>query len=415
MYKTCRFVFESFSFLSFLIGILFHEPSAIEDAFYQLKRFIYLLIKDAYESKFPNKTQDLQFTETYEDYSLHCFEYEDDFLNSDLMEDRDLKLNSQDILESFTKLTGKTFFFADARLEAALYAGNPEAEPIEQGSDEAKSDDEETDSDQSLSEDQDELQEEETPLLEESTEKTTSEEQGDSQETVEEIIEETGETVDDEDEIPESEIDDLEEETSNLDEQKIEITDETFIDDSYNFNFDLEDLGETLPEQLMKVSIRVHEEIYGKERAHREKLYLKNWYGNCDLFFVNCSKELENPNTEIVEPQDETMEETELNENMDEIVQSSIEENNREEIAPSESNLTEYEQIEQDRKEDLEYFGYSLYESDMNEFPIVDLDDSSPNDEQQATEEESLQYHLRRMLREQSYECILNYFESTSD
>lgn len=57
----------------------------------------------------------------------------------------------------------------------------------------------------------------------------------------------------------------------------------------------------------MKVSIRVHEEVYGKERAHKDKLYLKNWYGCGDLFFSNCSKQLENPQlSEMSESQLET-------------------------------------------------------------------------------------------------------------
>ena len=327
--------------------MLFYEPSFIEDALYQMKKLIYLVIKDAYETKFPNKTQDLEFEESYEQYSLFCPIPEENHLCFDDRLDSDKKLSSVDILNSFKKVTDKQLFFAEQDDPYGVKESNsnmeqnyePEIVP------ESVTNDEELQLD-------------------------NNEDENDSSSSEDECF-------------SESEEDDMVEETADVNPSNI--TEENFIDDesSNNFTFDLDNLGDTLPELLMRVSIKVHEEVYGNERAHKEKLYLKNWYGNGEYFFSNCSTQVENP----TRPNQE---------------EDPIPENDK-------FWLTERQQIEIDKKEDVEYFGYSLYEDDFDEFPIVS-EEEDHNSLEQATEEESLRYHLRRMLREQSYECITNYF-----
>ncbi|EFC41166.1 hypothetical protein NAEGRDRAFT_80779 [Naegleria gruberi] len=321
-------------------GVLLYEPAIMEDMFYQLKKFIYLIIKDAYETKFPNKTEELQFEESLEQYSRYCIDPNDKSLPCfDDNLDTDKKLSENDIIASFKKMTGKSFLFGK------------ENDPYD--------------------------------LNEYQVTKPEEQEQN--------IVAEDDSTSD------YSSEDDSEEEQVNSDFEILQfpkpIDAENFIDDSNIFNFDLENLGDSLPELLMKVSIRVHEEVYGKERAHIEKLYLQNWYGNGDLFFMNCSKQLDNPQPIVEESQPEELESIDNSE----IVDSSL-------------YIAENKQIEIDKKEDLEYFGYSLYEDDFEELPILE-DEDSDLELQQSTEEESLRYQLRRMLREQSYECIVNYFE----
>ncbi|EFC35263.1 predicted protein, partial [Naegleria gruberi] len=349
---------------------------------------------DAYESKFPCKTEELEFTESAEQYSRYyrdvphldvpCF---DDDLDSEL------KISDKDILKSFEKLFSKKVFYGPI---PDPYLVRTQQEDINQIFDSSGSIQTYFHNYPTIPQQVDFF--EHMKAIESGIPNKPSNYGGRKIVTLsgptkvydqKRYSDSDSDRNSDDTDLDEDDNEDLEfseeesDEDTNVKPKKEPISEDMFIDDSESFSFDLQNLGDTLPEQLMKVSIQVHEEVYGIEKVHDEKLYLKNWYGNSSFFFVNCSTNLENPEQKNSEKED-----------------------NAEEF-----NRTEKEQIEMDMKEDFAYFGYALYEDDFNEFPILDNDeDDSLEQLEQATEEISLHYHLRRLLRERSYECITNYF-----
>lgn len=149
--------------------------------------------------------------------------------------------------------------------------------------------------------------------------------------------------------------------------------DAAFIDDS-EFDclksLDVSTLGTSLRDELLKISIRVHEQVYGKERTHAERLYLQNWY----LHSNNVSRHiaLDNDTYKDLPCNDET--------------------------------YTEAQQTEQDMQEDAAYYGNSL-------FDYFDSED----DDAAASLEESNAFQCRRMIREQSELAIHNWFSTKQE
>ncbi|EFC36535.1 hypothetical protein NAEGRDRAFT_82197 [Naegleria gruberi] len=380
-------------------GIKYFEPSVIEDMLYELKKVIHLTLKDAYEKKFPNKTEELKFEEsryqydTYriDPYDAYCPTFDDNI-------DTDLKLNHEEILESFEKVTGLKVTYATVEDPYELNdSGMKEYYAKEHGT-------------QSVHEL--EVNSKDSPLKGDGNELEGPTTAGDT----------PSEDEESEEDLEISDGEDSETEEEDEPSQKT-ITEQNFIDDSEIYTFDLDNLGDSLQDELMKVSIRVHEQVYGKERAHSEKLYLKHWYGCGDLFFQNCSKDLDNPPSMQFIPQqktDEAIIEGEANvEETPNDVESTFQYPQRYQViyddevsVEEEFQTNEKETLESVCKEDLEYFGYTLYDDNFDEFPIFNGEDDSDENLEQSSEEESLQYQLRRMLREQSYQCIVNYFAS---
>ncbi|EFC36786.1 predicted protein [Naegleria gruberi] len=368
-------------------GVKYFEPAVIEDYLYELKRVIHLVLENAYERKFSRKTANLVFEESSEQYEQCYIDPCDAYLPTcDDNLDTDLKLDHTEILESFERITGMKMFY------------QPIKDPYNLN---------DTDLKQYFA-------------LENGTE-TVSELQPKEEFKFKEPTIFSNESIPDI--LNESQIDeDLTSEESEDDSTLQTIANDNFIDDSELYHVDLDNLGDSLQDQLLKVSIRVHEEVYGKERAHKEKLYLKNWYGCSELFYENCSKELDNPPSmqftpieedAISESNEDGIDEEEEEEKRTRGIQtkfSSLDFEEESEVSiDGEFDVKEQDTIERVNEEDLEYFGYALYEDDFDEFPIFSDQDDSEETLEQSSEEESLRYHLRRMLREQSYECIVNY------
>ena len=157
------------------------------------------------------------------------------------------------------------------------------------------------------------------------------------------------------------------------------VEDDDFIDDSeLECITDDNDLGDSLQDELLKVSMRVHEQVYGKERAHREKMYLKNWFGYGPSMFQHAPGPGGAPYVE----DDFTY-----------------------------SGKSEAQIIGHDRQEDICYFGYSLYDDVEGD----EFDDDNNGDGKYGSSDDSKQvdgtgYHLRRLLRQESIRCIEEYF-----
>eukprot|EP01103_Thecamoeba_quadrilineata_P010322 TRINITY_DN2192_c0_g1_i1.p1 TRINITY_DN2192_c0_g1~~TRINITY_DN2192_c0_g1_i1.p1 ORF type:complete len:592 (-),score=81.78 TRINITY_DN2192_c0_g1_i1:248-2023(-) len=143
---------------------------------------------------------------------------------------------------------------------------------------------------------------------------------------------------------------------------------EDFIDDSdideYIKTVDINNLGNSLEDELLKISINIHEEIYGKERAHKDKLYLKNWLFNSDSIIYKYAK---------------------INEDYDDDPHSDY------------SAKTEQQLIEEIKKEDIDCFGYSI------------LDDDKISGTLTSSKKMQMKYELRKKLRQQSFDCIKNF------
>ncbi|KAG2386865.1 hypothetical protein C9374_001900 [Naegleria lovaniensis] len=75
---------------------------------------------------------------------------------------------------------------------------------------------------------------------------------------------------------------------------------ELIKDENIDANMNDNERVDSLQDRLIKVSMQVHEEVYGHEKTHSEKLYLKNWYGNGNLFFAHAAKHLGDDNPEIL-------------------------------------------------------------------------------------------------------------------
>jgi len=334
-------------------GVKLYEPIVIEDSIYLLRKFIANVLKVAYETKFEGKTEELQFKEDPDQYDQWYPdpEYDGPYCNDNI--DADLKLNQFDIIDAVRKAYNFKLFFGE---EIDPYNIQQYEQITSHEDDEMKQENE----DETICDKSD-----------------TSAEESNAEQTLEEHYSEDvdEESIDSDEEYWTS---DEEEETLESNMQSSKVLD--FIDDSGldNLQYTAESVfGDSLQDQLLKVSMQVHEEVYGKERTHSEKLYFKNWYGYGMLFFTYAAKSLGDDN-----PQEE-------------------------EIIDGES-LFESDIIMKDKKEDEAYFGYSIYEDEEDEFPI--LLEESTDDAEQADEESSREYHLRRLLRERSYDCILNHF-----
>jgi len=139
-----------------------------------------------------------------------------------------------------------------------------------------------------------------------------------------------------------------------------------FIDDSEAASywsadgFDPSKLGDSLQDKLLLASIRAHEEVYGVERAHKEKLYLTNWFG-CGPSFFNLTSF--NPKSFY----------------HDDV---------------SYVGKTEEEIIAYDKWEDIEYYGNS---------------ELLPEEEEEEGEVDGADYHLRRLIRQETL-AVLNDF-----
>nr|CAG4713323.1 unnamed protein product [Naegleria fowleri] len=396
-------------------GVKYYEPQMIEDALYILKDFIRKVLQQAYETKFQdrlnatadcdNKDSDstqspippLQFTESDSQYHERWYpdpEYKGPYCNDDL--DSDLKLNHHDIVDAVEKvLKGYKLFYA------------PESDPYNLGNyNEFKID--ETTIPIKKSDDE---------SFEKKPNYILNSEIHHSESNIQKLEENNEkEDIDSDDEEELTDDSDFDELTD--DEEVVDNTNTTidmnhlqyknlndFIDDS-ELAMDIQGEsvheGDSLRDRLIKVSMQVHEEIYEYEKTHAEKLYLKNWYGNGNVFFTHAAKHLGDDNPELLMMEDED-----------------------EEIMTSENAL-----IEKDRKEDVAYFGYSLFDDDENEFPIfcyTHNNETNHNkeghiikeqsdhtiDDNQADEETSKEYHLRRLLRERSFQCIEAYFSES--
>ncbi|KAL9643654.1 hypothetical protein ABK040_016106 [Willaertia magna] len=362
-------------------GVKFYSPQIVVDSIQLLKDFIEPVIREAYDSKFGDKDKPLEFKEPKEQYDVY-WEHDEDPTFDDTI-DSDLKINSDDIIEALEKVHGMSLLFGLEPLttnddKAGGFYDKTEKTPNKYFFERSQQSQEESK--------KEENDDEENENSDTNTDNDNNTEENKEENEEEDILERDKTLKDFELELEEGEDEDevMEEETTeNNQEEKLIIDDNNFIDDSELIklteeNFTPEQLGNSLQDRLIKVSIRVHEEVYGKERTHNEKLYLKNWYGHGPLFFSRCASNLGDENPE--------------------------EEDNDEQVV--EELLMEEELIEKNRKEDLAYFGYSLYDDDEGEYPEI-----LENEEgEHANEEESKEYHLRRLLRQESIKCIAEYY-----
>ncbi|KAL9654127.1 hypothetical protein ABK040_016473 [Willaertia magna] len=358
-------------------GVMFFEPQIVADTVQLLKDYLTPIIREAYDLKFGNKEHVLEFTESKEEYDKYWENDEKNKLKDAI--DSDMKLHIKDIEQAIKNVYGKSYYEEENE-------ENKESE--EDKSDEEDSNDEE-------SEDEEEDDEEKSD-----EEENEYEDEYDSNSSNEESDEEDDSICSNNDiELFNSLKKHLNSNHSPFKDISIIVTvpdeDEYFIND-YDFtnlitdnNFTPEQLkDDNLQNQLIKVSIRVHEEIYGKERTHNEKLYLKNWFGYGPLFYSMSASHLGNENPE------ELME---------------VEEDKKD------GDFTEEEWIEKCRKQDLLYFGYSLYDDEEGEYLEIYNESNKSDEEEQASEEESKEYHLRRLLRQESMKCIEEYFSVTKN
>jgi hypothetical protein len=148
------------------------------------------------------------------------------------------------------------------------------------------------------------------------------------------------------------------EEEENIEEEESDGDDDDFIDDTdveqWIQSINVNNLGDTLEDELLKVSIRVHEQVYGKEKAHKEQLYLKNW-------FIS-------PNSTIF--QHALMNDEDYDDS-------------------TTTGKTEKELIEIITREDQSYYFH---------------------DEDEDIQVDGTEYQLRKLLREESFKCIHDYF-----
>ncbi|KAL9652198.1 hypothetical protein ABK040_013967 [Willaertia magna] len=386
-------------------GVKFFEPQIICDSLIYLKNYIHTIISFAYNKKFKNHKKPLKFKEPKSLYNTYWGEDIDHFLTYDDLMDSDLKLNSNDIKDAVKEVTDKKLIYSDDnfvtnylkddyRDEEYVKKYNEFWKKREESLNWSKQLDDDENSENSSSEDEmDSDTEEESPkVIEELIENLKEEEEEEKSIITKEIKEEennlnniiTTTTIEEEEEE-----NNLINQSTKKEEEEQNIIEEndSFIDDSDLFN-EMNIIKDSLEDELLKVSIRVHEEIYGKEKTHQEKLYLKNWFGNGPLFYSHCaSSTLGNDNPLTFTTKEIKEEEQDI--------------------------LNEEEQviIERDKKEDIEYFGYSLYEDEEDEFPEILEEEEG----EYANEEESKEYHLRRLLREESFKCIFNYFKRDKD
>ncbi|KAL9645441.1 hypothetical protein ABK040_002639 [Willaertia magna] len=359
-------------------GVVYYEPQVTIDSIQLLKDFIESVIRMAYDTKFGDREKPLEFKEPEEQYQVFWENYDEEVSMCDDSLDADLKINGNDIIQALEKVHG-----------IKMLMDYTEKEIIEE----------------IATEDESESEEESTEIKEEEKKKEAEEE-------IDEISleeEDFSELIDKENDI---EINEEEVNNTTLNQEQVEEdinNDDSFIDDSELENikdFDLEKLNDdNLQDRLIKVSIKVHEEVYGKEVTRKEKLYLKNWFGYGPLFYSRCASHLGDDN-----PIDQQVTDCEMTEN---------------------NILKEEEVIEKERKEDLNYFGYSLYNDGEEEYiniyktnkensqGIEEGNEENENKkvqiEEQASEEATKEYHLRRLLREQSYKCIKEYFHGKDE
>ncbi|EFC39800.1 predicted protein [Naegleria gruberi] len=298
-------------------GIIYFEPIMIENALFLLQEYLRNLLKIVVENKYgDNKDVPIPYTEHPMDYEH--FLRSNAEIGGDLEEDEELKVSDIEIMDA---LDNSKFYYV---------IENKRSRP---------------ESDVPSDVDDEEVSDNEMEFLLEYTENENSDEEND-----EFII--------------------INKESNIAEEKDGAKKDEDFIDDSEIETLDESKILEgSLEDELLKVSIRVHSELYGEERTLSEKLYLKNWYGHGSLFFNHTHSNISQTN--------------EWKENEIDY-----------------QTLSESELLELNRKEDLEYFGKDS----------LQLLESKDESEEHANEELSKEYNLRRMLREESIKCIFNYF-----
>jgi hypothetical protein len=311
-------------------GIKYYEPETILIMEQLLKEYIGKIIEEA-----AKKFDGVELNYTSDNYTGIWTENENLFLDDEDKDDEldtDLKINNLDIVDAIKTLFGKDF-------SGPFPVNRKLAEPDDKSTEEQQSD-------QNMDYEYDEEE-----LIEEAR-----------------YLESTLISQSEENDINSNE-EESEQDENNSEQDSYDEAD--FIDDSELESIDINNLGNSLRDQLIKVSIRVHEEVYGKERTHNEKLYLKNWFGNGNLMFRHAA----------------------------EIVQSDVP------YVDDDFNYegkTEQDIIDHDMKEDITYYGYSLYEEEEEEY-----EDEVEDKEEQVTD--GTEYRLQRLLRQESFRCIREY------
>lgn len=229
-------------------GVLYYEPATITDMLNEkLRNYLSAVINEAakkLEGKEIKYTQE-GYTGIWDDNRYESDEQEED------NKDKHLKINCEDIVEAIEKLHGK-------KLHGFI--------TFKEGTQKDKTDaNDDRDYDKMVIPEAQEEEEEKDGTHQHPYRQKQEEHQMEEEE--EEEVQEEAEIdmlVDDDDE------DAVDDDDSFIDDSELETINPDILDDDHH---------DTLQNELIKASIKAHEEVYGRERTHKEKLYLKNWYG----------------------------------------------------------------------------------------------------------------------------------------